>query len=91
MIDNIPLLLFVSYCVGVPVIIFLTGLFGGDDEAAYILAFFWPLIAPFIIVAAICLGFLWCGEAIHKFGRYCHKKLTPKERKERPSANHLQP
>lgn len=72
MMDNIPLLLFVSYCVGVPVIIFLTGLFGGDDETAYLIAFRWPLIAPLIIVAVICSGFLWCGKNIHKFGRYLH-------------------
>lgn len=78
MLDNIPLLLFVSYCVGVPLIIFLTGLFGGDKESANTIAILWPILVPIIGAAAFCFGLYWCGENIHKFGEYFHDKLTPK-------------
>lgn len=79
MMDNIPLFLFVSYCVGVPLIIFLTGLFGGDKESANTVAILWPVLVPIILVAFICFGVYWCGAAIHSFGEYFHNKLTPDE------------
>ena len=74
---NLPLILFVSYCVGVPLIIFLAGLFGHDKESANTIAILWPILVPSILVAFFCFGLYWCGAAIHSFGEYLHDKLTP--------------
>lgn len=70
------LLLFVSYCVGIPVIVFLCGLFGEDKlEDSFAMAVFWPLLA----VACVCFGIHWVFVQIHKAGEYLHDKTTPKE------------